>query len=45
MIDANFDGRPFTDAVATGFGTDLPALWTAFLAGSDRAAAPGRGDG
>ena len=33
MMDAILDGRPFAEAVETGFGVDPPELWTASVRG------------
>jgi hypothetical protein len=31
MMGAVLDGRPFTEAVSAGYGTDLRTLWADFL--------------
>ena len=31
MMNAILDGRPFAEAVTTGYDTDLPTLWLRFV--------------
>jgi hypothetical protein len=35
MMDAVLDGRPFAEAVTTGYGTDLQVLWLRFVWAQD----------
>ena len=35
MMDGILDGRPLAEAVVTGYGTDLPALWSRFASAKE----------
>ena len=35
MMNAILDGHPLAEAVATGYGTDLPTLWSRFASAKD----------